>query len=91
MQADQTQPNGPEPFGSTGQPPPPPVPGAVQQSQRLPGKTSGMAVASLVLGIISGFRNNAVGLWSTEWFLIAIALFILGLWVWLVAYAAAKE
>ncbi|MBA7581203.1 MAG: hypothetical protein GH159_05115 [Dehalococcoidia bacterium] len=50
-----------------------------------------LGLASLVLGIVSGFRNNAVGLYSTEWFLIAIALFILGLWVWLVAYAAARE
>lgn len=50
-----------------------------------------LGLASLVLGIISGFRNNAVGLWSTEWFLIAIVLFIWGLWAWLCAYAAAKE
>ncbi|MBA7620540.1 hypothetical protein ES703_27891 [subsurface metagenome] len=50
-----------------------------------------LAFASLVLGIVSGFRNNAVGLWSTEWFLIAIALFIWGLWSWIAAYAAAKE
>ncbi|TES82807.1 MAG: hypothetical protein E3J92_03880 [Dehalococcoidia bacterium] len=50
-----------------------------------------LALASLVLGIVSGFRNNAVGLWSTEWFLIAIALFIWGLWLWIAAYAAARE
>ncbi len=50
-----------------------------------------LGLASLVLGIVSAFQNDAVGLWSTEWFLIAIALFILGLWAWLVAYAAAKE
>jgi len=50
-----------------------------------------LAFASLVLGIVSGFRNNAVGLWSTEWFLIAIALFIWGLWLWIAAYAAARE
>jgi hypothetical protein len=46
---------------------------------------------TLVLGIISGFKNDAVGLWSTEWFLIAIVLFIWGLWSWLCAYTAAKD
>jgi len=50
-----------------------------------------LALASLVLGIVSGFKNDAVGLWSTEWFLIAIVLFIWGLWAWLTAYVAAKE
>jgi hypothetical protein len=50
-----------------------------------------LAFISLVLGIISGFMDKAVGLWSTEWLLIAIVLFIWGLWAWLCAYTAAKE
>ena len=51
-----------------------------------------LGLASLVLGIIAGVKYEAIfELWSTEWFLIAIALFILGLWAWLMAYAAAKE
>jgi len=50
-----------------------------------------LGLASLVLGIISGFKNDSIGLWSTEWFLIAIALFIWGLWLWIAAYAAAKQ
>jgi hypothetical protein len=50
-----------------------------------------LGLACLVVGIISGFKNDAVGLWSTEWFLIAIVLFIWGLWHWLCAYAAAKD
>jgi len=45
----------------------------------------------LIMGIISGFMNNEPGLWSTEWLLIAIALWIWALWSWLCAYAAAKE
>ena len=62
MQADQTpsqQSQVPEPFGSASQPPPPPVPVAVQQKQTLPVKTSGMAVASLILGIL-GFITCAI-------------------------------
>ncbi len=50
-----------------------------------------LGLASLVLGIISAFRSDAVGLYSTEWFLIAIALWIWSLGQWLCAYAAAKE
>ena len=51
-----------------------------------------LALAALVLGIISGVKYEAVfELWSTEYFLIALALFIWGLWAWLVAYFAAKE
>ncbi len=51
-----------------------------------------LALAALVLGIISGVKYEAVfSLWSTEYFLISIALFIWGLWVWLVGYFAAKE
>ena len=50
-----------------------------------------LGLACLIVGIISGFKNDAVGLWSTEWFLIAIVLFIWGLWHWLCAYAAAKD
>ena len=50
-----------------------------------------LAVICLILGIVSAALNDAVGIWSTEWFLIAIALFIWGLWSWLCAYVAAKE
>jgi len=50
-----------------------------------------LAVICLILGIVSGFIDDSVGLWSTEWFLIAIALFIWGLWSWLTAYVAAKD
>ena len=51
-----------------------------------------LGLACLILGIISGVKYEAVGgLWSTEWFLIAIALWIWGLWAWLASYFAAKE
>jgi hypothetical protein len=45
----------------------------------------------LILGIISGFTDDTVGMWSTEWFLVTIALWIWALWSWLTAYVAAKE
>jgi hypothetical protein len=45
----------------------------------------------LVLGMISGFKDETVGMWSTEWFLVTIALWIWALWMWLCAYTAAKE
>lgn len=45
----------------------------------------------LILGIISGFTDDTVGMWSTEWFLVTIALWIWALWSWLCAYFAAKE
>jgi hypothetical protein len=50
-----------------------------------------LGLACLIVGIISGAMDRLLGLWSTEWFLITIALWILGLWSWLCAYTAAKE
>jgi hypothetical protein len=50
-----------------------------------------LGLICLILGIVSAALNDAVGIWSTEWFLIAIALWIWALWSWLTAYVAAKE
>jgi hypothetical protein len=50
-----------------------------------------LGLACLIVGIISGFMDKALGLWSTEWFLITIAIWIWALWSWLTAYVAAKE
>ena len=50
-----------------------------------------LGLACLIMGIISGVMDRALGLWAIYWFLIAIALFIWGLWSWLTAYVAAKE
>ncbi len=45
----------------------------------------------LILGLVSGFTDDTVGMWSTEWFLVTIALWIWAIWSWLCAYTAAKE
>jgi len=50
-----------------------------------------LGLACLIVGIISAFKNDSIGIWSTEWFLITIALWIWALWAWLTAYVAAKE
>jgi hypothetical protein len=50
-----------------------------------------LGLICLILGIVSGFKQDYVGLYSLEWFLIAIALWIWALWSWLTAYVAAKE
>jgi hypothetical protein len=50
-----------------------------------------LGLICLILGIVAGFMSDNVGLYSTEWFLITIALWIWALWSWLCAYAAAKE
>jgi hypothetical protein len=50
-----------------------------------------LGLACLIMGILSGAMDRALGLWSTEWFLITIALWIWALWSWLTAYTGAKE
>jgi hypothetical protein len=50
-----------------------------------------LGLACLIVGIISGFINKELGMWSTEWFLVTIALWIWALWSWLCAYTAAKD
>jgi hypothetical protein len=50
-----------------------------------------LGLACLIMGIISGVMDRALGLWAIYWFPIAIALWIGGLWAWLRAYFAAKE
>jgi hypothetical protein len=50
-----------------------------------------LGLACLILGIISSAMDQALGLWSTEWLLITIALWIWALWSWLTAYTGAKE
>jgi hypothetical protein len=49
-----------------------------------------LGLACLIVGIVSGVKDETVGMWSTEWFLVAIALWIWALWSWLTAYVAAK-
>lgn len=50
-----------------------------------------LALPCLIMGIISSVKDDRVGLWSPEWFMITVVLFIYGLWWWLTAYFAAKE
>jgi len=50
-----------------------------------------LGLACLIVGIIGSAINSALGLGSTHWILIAIALWIWALWSWLTAYFAAKE
>jgi undecaprenyl pyrophosphate phosphatase UppP len=50
-----------------------------------------LGIACLIIGIIGSAINNAIGLGAINWILIAIALWILGIWAWLTAYNAAKE
>jgi hypothetical protein len=50
-----------------------------------------LAIATTVLGIISAAKRNSVGLGATNWFLLAIILFIWGFSFWFSAYFGAKE
>ncbi len=50
-----------------------------------------LGLACLIVGIVSGVMDKELGLWSTEWFLIMIGLWVWALWLWLCAYFAAKE
>ena len=50
-----------------------------------------LAIAATALGIISAARNSPLGLGATQWFLLAVILFIWGLSFWLGAYFGAKE
>jgi len=50
-----------------------------------------LGLVSIILGIISGAMDTAVGLEASIWFLMAIAFIVFGLSAWLCAYTAAKE
>lgn len=50
-----------------------------------------LGLACFILGIISGFMDEPIGMWASYWFLAAIGLWIWALWLWLCAYVAAKE
>ena len=50
-----------------------------------------LGLACLIVGIISGFIDEELGLGATNWVLVAIALEVWGLAEWLIAYFGAKE
>ena len=51
-----------------------------------------LGLGCLIVGIVGSVIDKGLGLWwPTDWFFVAIALWIGGLWAWLRAYFAAKE
>jgi len=51
-----------------------------------------LGLACLITGIVSSVMDKRLGLLSpTDWFLVAIVMWIGGLWAWLRAYFAAKD
>ena len=51
-----------------------------------------LGVGCLIVGIIGSVTDEGLGLWwPSDWFFIAIGLWVLGLWAWITAYFAAKE
>jgi hypothetical protein len=50
-----------------------------------------ISFACLVVGIVSAATDHKLGLGATNWLLVAIALLVLSMYVWLSAYFGAKE
>ena len=50
-----------------------------------------LAPICLLMGIIGDATNRILGLEPTNWFLMAVALWLAGLSSWKIAYTAAKE
>jgi hypothetical protein len=50
-----------------------------------------LGIACLVIGIVASARGTDIALGATNWLLIAIALWVYGLWAWLAGYLGAKE
>ncbi len=50
-----------------------------------------LAIATTIIGIVSGARKSPIGLETTHWFLLAIILFVWGISFWFSAYFGAKE
>ncbi|HEY55457.1 MAG TPA: hypothetical protein G4N91_04195 [Dehalococcoidia bacterium] len=51
-----------------------------------------LGLACLIVGIVGSVIDKGLGMWwPTDWFFVAIALWIWALWSWLTAYVAAKD
>ena len=50
-----------------------------------------LGLGCLVVGIVGDAANRVPGLEPGNWFLMAIGLWVWGLWSWIAAYAGAKE
>lgn len=50
-----------------------------------------LGIVCLIIGIVGDAINRTPGLAPTNWFILAVAFIVWGLWAWLCAYTAAKE
>ncbi len=50
-----------------------------------------LGVAFILIGVISNAINRSLLLGSTNWFLLALIVFILGIFAWIRGYFSAKE
>ena len=50
-----------------------------------------LGLVFLVVGIVADGINMTLGLETTHWFIMAIAMWVWGLWSWFCAYFASKE
>ena len=50
-----------------------------------------LGLVCIILGIISGAMDTAIGLEASLWFLMAIAFIVFGFSAWVTAYVTAKE
>jgi hypothetical protein len=50
-----------------------------------------LGFACLIVGIVGDVINKVPGLEPTNWFLMAIGLWLWGFWAWYASYLAAKE
>jgi len=51
-----------------------------------------LGLGCLIVGIVGSVIDKGLGMWwPTDWFFVAIALWIWALWSWLTAYVAAKD
>ena len=50
-----------------------------------------LGIASLVIGIVSDAMNKVLGLEPTNWFIMAVGFWMLGIFSWFRGYYPAKE
>jgi hypothetical protein len=50
-----------------------------------------LGVAAIIVGIVSDAINMKLGLESTNWFILAIGFWMLGIFAWFRGYYSAKE
>ena len=50
-----------------------------------------LGIATIIVGIVSDAINMKLGLVSTNWFILAIGFWMLGIFAWFRGYYSAKE